>query len=423
MVWKEEGEMIRVREYDKERDLWKVEEMERSCEIGHSGSETSSKKSTKKKKKKSMKLFVDLLGDPMSRVRHTPLHVMMVAEYEEKEKEKKEIVGVIRACIKMVTRGRKPVNEHPIYAKVAYILGLRVSPSHRRNGIGTKLVEAVESWCRKNGAEYSYMATERSNTASLNLFTKKFSYSHFRSPAMLVHPVHHHSLPLPLHHDSLSIFHIPPSLATSLYNQIFKSNSEFYPSDIFSVLSNPLTITTLIALPSSDVAWQPCSLLRGLLPRSYAVLSLWNSSGVFRMRVGGAPVLARAVLGVARALDERAPWMRLPALKDVFRPFGVYFMYGLHMEGEGGDRLMTSLCRVAHNIASKDDRCAALVAEVGPEDPVRVAVPRWRRFSCEEDLWCVKRLGGGGGGDDVGDDNWVKSPPSTDVIFVDPREF
>lgn len=54
-----------------------------------------------------------------------------MAEYGEKEKEKKEIVGVIRACIKMVTRGMKPVNEHPIYAKVAYILGLRVSTSHR----------------------------------------------------------------------------------------------------------------------------------------------------------------------------------------------------------------------------------------------------------------------------------------------------
>lgn len=79
MVWKEEEEeeMIRVREYDKDKDLWKVEEMERRCEIGHSGTETSSKKSTKKKKK-SMKLFVDLLGDPMSRVRHTPLHVMLV---------------------------------------------------------------------------------------------------------------------------------------------------------------------------------------------------------------------------------------------------------------------------------------------------------------------------------------------------------
>lgn len=50
-----------------------------------------------------------------------------VAEYGEG----KEIVGVIRGSIKTVTRGKKPFNELPIYAKVAYILGLRVSPNHR----------------------------------------------------------------------------------------------------------------------------------------------------------------------------------------------------------------------------------------------------------------------------------------------------
>lgn len=43
----------------------------------------------------------------------------------------KEIVGVIRGSIKTVTSGKKPFNEVPIYAKVAYLLGLRVSPDHR----------------------------------------------------------------------------------------------------------------------------------------------------------------------------------------------------------------------------------------------------------------------------------------------------
>ena len=36
-----------------------------------------------------------------------------------------EMAGVIRACIKTVTRGSSG------YVKLAYILGLRVSPSHR----------------------------------------------------------------------------------------------------------------------------------------------------------------------------------------------------------------------------------------------------------------------------------------------------
>ena len=53
--------------------------------------------------------------------------------------EKKEIVGMIRGCIKTVTCGIKLDLNHksqndtvkPLYTKLAYVLGLRVSPSHR----------------------------------------------------------------------------------------------------------------------------------------------------------------------------------------------------------------------------------------------------------------------------------------------------
>ena len=60
------------------------------------------------------------------------------------EKKKREIVGMIRGCIKTVTCGKKyprPSNSKstlydyskplPVFTKLAYILGLRVSPSHR----------------------------------------------------------------------------------------------------------------------------------------------------------------------------------------------------------------------------------------------------------------------------------------------------
>lgn len=46
----------------------------------------------------------------------------------------KEIVGVIRGSIRTVTTGKKQVAEDQSaieYVKVAYLLGLRVSPSHR----------------------------------------------------------------------------------------------------------------------------------------------------------------------------------------------------------------------------------------------------------------------------------------------------
>lgn len=46
--------------------------------------------------------------------------IVQVAEYGEGE-----IVGMIRGCVKTVTRGNS------VYVKLAYILGLRVSPTHR----------------------------------------------------------------------------------------------------------------------------------------------------------------------------------------------------------------------------------------------------------------------------------------------------
>ena len=52
------------------------------------------------------------------------------------DKERREIIGAIRGCIKTVTCGTKlsrNANNKPllIFTKLAYISGLRVSPSHR----------------------------------------------------------------------------------------------------------------------------------------------------------------------------------------------------------------------------------------------------------------------------------------------------
>ncbi|KAG5563373.1 hypothetical protein RHGRI_005953 [Rhododendron griersonianum] len=98
------------------------------CEVGSGGK---------------LSLFTDLLGDPICRVRHSPAYLMLVAEALKVgegggDKEESEIVGMIRGCIKSVTCGKKFSRSSsgkncptPIYTKLAYILGLRVSPSHR----------------------------------------------------------------------------------------------------------------------------------------------------------------------------------------------------------------------------------------------------------------------------------------------------
>ena len=46
-----------------------------------------------------------------------------------------EIAGLVRGCVKTVVSGttttQQANNKDPIYTKVGYVLGLRVSPSHR----------------------------------------------------------------------------------------------------------------------------------------------------------------------------------------------------------------------------------------------------------------------------------------------------
>jgi hypothetical protein len=55
--------LIHIREFDPEKDVEKVEDLERRCEVGASGS---------------VALYTDLLGDPVCRIRHSPAYIMLV---------------------------------------------------------------------------------------------------------------------------------------------------------------------------------------------------------------------------------------------------------------------------------------------------------------------------------------------------------
>lgn len=57
---------IVVRQYDEEKDKLAVEELEGQCDFGQRGQPS---------------LFTDLMGDPISRIRNLPLHVMLVRCY------------------------------------------------------------------------------------------------------------------------------------------------------------------------------------------------------------------------------------------------------------------------------------------------------------------------------------------------------
>ncbi|OIT05039.1 PREDICTED: probable N-acetyltransferase HLS1 [Nicotiana attenuata] len=389
--------VVIVRQYDEERDKLAVEELEGQCDFGQRGQPS---------------LFTDLMGDPISRIRNLPLHVMLVAEAECGKD--REIVGIIRGSIKTVTRGNKGSTPCPAYVKIAYILGLRVSSQHRRLGIGTKLVEELEEWSRSNGAKYTYMATDSNNQASIKLFTSKCNYVKFRTPSVLVQPVHAHYKPIA---SDIAIVRVSPQLSESFYRRIF-ANSEFFPKDINHILNNNLSFGTFMAVPKKTLLnWDPKS---GSFPSTFAILSVWNTKDIYKLQVRGISPLKYACCLGTRVLDSWMPWLRVPSIPNIFKSFGFYLLYGIHMEGKEGPRLMKNLCAFAHNMGRNDRECSLLVAEVGVDDPVKEAIPRWNKFSWG-DLWCMKNLEFKNG---ESEDNWVESPVSScSVIFVDPRDF
>ncbi|KAM0951467.1 putative transcription regulator GNAT family [Dioscorea sansibarensis] len=397
--------MVIVRVFDREKDRHGAEAVEEMCEVGPSGK---------------MSLFTHLC-DPVSRVCHSPAYHMLVAETAGPEKE---IVGLIRGCIKTATCGKKSFrypakHQTPIYTKLAYILGLRVSPTHRRLGIGLKLVKEMEEWFREKGAEYAYMATDKDNEASVKLFTGRCGYSKFRTPSILVHPVFAHRLSLP---RRAAIRRLSVADAETIYRRRF-ATTEFFPRDIDAVLHNRLSIGTFIAIfsdPRSEPdEWVDADEFLKYPPESWAVLSVWNSKEVFRMEVRGASRLRRALARASRFADRALQWLQIPSIPDLFHPFGLYFLYGLGGEGPRAMELVRALFAHAHNLA-RDGGCGVVATEVAACEPLRGGVPHWRRLSCAEDLWCVKRLAEDYSDGAVGD--WTKSPPPPS-IFVDPREF
>ncbi|CAL0330783.1 unnamed protein product [Lupinus luteus] len=398
-----------VREFNPNKDREKVEGVERICEVGPNGK---------------ISLFTDLHGDPICRVRNSPTFNMLVAEIDE------EIVGMIRGCIKTVTCGKKQLNRQnnndsnptkhvPIYTKVAYILGLRVSPSHRKMRIGLKLVQTMEQWFRDNGAEYSYIATENDNVASVNLFTQKCGYSKFRTPSILVNPVFAHKAKTLT--NKFTIIKLNQNDAESLYRNHF-STTEFFPRDIDSVLKNNLSLGTFVAVPRGSYdfnSWPGTNQFLLNPPQSWAVVSVWNCKKVFTLEVRGVSRFKRMLAKMTRVLDRAMPWFGLPSVPNFFRPFGLHFMYGLGGDGPDSVQMVRALCGFAHNLAKEND-CSVVATEVSSLEPLRLGVPHWKMLSCEEDLWCIKRLGEDYSDGSVGD--WTKSPPGLS-IFVDPREF
>ncbi|KAJ1437602.1 GNAT domain [Sesbania bispinosa] len=375
-----------IRSYECQSDRAQVEDLERRCKVGPSQS------------------VLDTMGDPICRIRNSPIYMMLVAEVDN------ELVGVIQGSIKVVT-----VQSHPPkdLAKVGYVLGLRVAPHSRRQGIGSSLVQRLEEWFISNDVDYAYVATEKDNHASMSLFMEKFGYTKFRTLAVLINPVNQHSFQIS---SNIEIARVKIEKAESLYRR-FMGSTEFFPNDIENILKNKLSLGTWVAYFKEDSGWLDIE-SDGKVPCSWAMLSVWNSGEIFKLRLGKAPLSCLLFTKSWSLIGKIFPCLKLPTLPNFFNPFGFYFMYGVYHEGPFSEKLVRALCQFVHNMAakSKSENCNIIVTEVGGQDELNHHIPHWKLLSCP-DLWCIKAL----------KNERTKmfceltnTPPR--ALFVDPRE-
>ncbi|XVF20335.1 hypothetical protein REPUB_Repub11eG0189300 [Reevesia pubescens] len=376
------GDKLIIRSYDAQNDRVRVEDLERRCEVGPA---------------ERVFLFTDTLGDPICRIRNSPIYNMLVAELDS------QLVGVIQGSIKLVTVHKPPKD----LARVGYILGLRVAPLYRRRGIGSSLVIKLEEWFIASDVDYAYMATEKDNEASFKLFVDKLSYVKFRTPAILVNPVSHRMSRIS---SNVKLAKLKIEEAESLYRK-FMSSTEFFPVDIGNILRNKLTLGTWVAYPRGE-SWG------GSVPSSWAMLSVWNSGELFKLRLGNAPLSCLMYTKSSRLIEKLLPCFKLPAIPNFFNPFGFYFIYGVYREGPLSGKLVRTLCRFVHNMASKSKDCKVIVTEVGGSDTVRLHIPHLKLLSCPEDLWCIKALKN----EERNSAHELTKTPPTTALFVDPRE-
>ncbi|OWM66681.1 probable N-acetyltransferase HLS1-like [Punica granatum] len=402
-----------IRSYDEDKDCARVEDLVRRCEVGPAGRGF---------------LYTDTLGDPICRIRNSPVYEMLVAEMDN------ELVGVIQGSIKVVTIQISPRD----MAKVGYVLGLRVAPTYRRKRIGSSLVCSLEDWFVSNGVEYAYMATEKDNEASVQLFVDRLGYTQFRSPSILVNPVNQfRRLRIS---SSIEIKKLTPEDAVPMYKRCLGS-AEFFPHDIDTILNNKLSLGTWVAYYKTD-PWKSNSNNNNYNnnsnssssinnstgfsdngrygPSNWAMLSVWNSGELFKLRLGNAPLSCMIYTKSSKLMDRFLPCFKVPSIPDFFSPFGFYFIYGLHSEGTRSGKLVRNLCRFVHNMATKSSSkdCKAIVTEVGSGDRIRVHIPHWKLLSCPEDLWCIKAMRG----KERGNLHQLTTTPPTAPLFVDPRE-
>ncbi|KAK8333365.1 hypothetical protein V6Z11_A10G200800 [Gossypium hirsutum] len=268
------GDRVLVREFDDARDIEVVGKLEKSGEIGSNNKGTS--------------IFTNNTIDPLCRIRFFPLHLLLVAEL----RENREIVGVIRGCIKHVGTKYGRTN-----VKLGCILGLRVSPTHR----------------------------------SLAIFVQPISFA----------------MELGISQD-IKVEKLNIRQAISLYDNKLKGK-DLYFTDIDAILKENLSLGTWIfyfkqdewiGLHSEDEDEDIIS----TVPPSWAMFSIWSSCEAYKIDIKK----PHYPLKLFHEILSHARDKILPCLKNIIpicdysieKPFGFLFLYGIHGEGENDCKMI-----------------------------------------------------------------------------------
>ncbi|KAI9194882.1 hypothetical protein LWI28_009881 [Acer negundo] len=334
-------------------------------------------------------------------------------------------------------------------------------------GIGFSLVKSVEEWMMRNGAHYTFLATEKSNVASTNLFTTKCNYINFASLVIFVHPVlgtsssSSSNLSSHDHQDNIKIEKLHIEQAISLYNNRLRSK-DMYPTDIDSILKEKLSLGTWVSyFKEEDKEW----LINNngdhdhdhddfvtKTPSSWVVFSVWNSCEAYKIdhnrnKQSISHPLKFFHATLSHAKEKIFPRLKMPILScssssgggggggdsgSIGSPFGFLFLYGLYGEGERLGELMKSVMRFASRLAENVKHCKVIMTELGVSDPLIEHVPQEPSISCIQDLWYLKKMKGVAAADrdrdrhndiDDDDDDELMMMGQIGNVFVDPRDF
>lgn len=271
----------------------------------------------------------------------------------------------------------------------------------------------MEEWMNKNGASYTFAATEENNAASTNLFTLRGNYIKLSSLSIFVQRL---NPPVNDLEEGINFEKLSTDQAISFY-QTHVGAKDMYPTDIDMILKEKLSLGTWLCYFKEDNVKINDKNSR-ITGDSWAIFSIWNTCEAYKLQVKRSNYHSSPIKHAIKDDQENPKKM---ACDSIEKPFGFLFLFGLFGEGDGLGELVKSLWRFALKMAENVKDCKAIMTELGFSDPLLQHVPKEVSTVCIDDLWYAKKIEKCSSEDDDPDDLVMKREVGN--VFVDPRDF